>query len=86
MREWAEDLLDESRLRREGIFDPIPIRKKWEEHLSGRRNNQYQLWSILMFQAWLDVQSRDQTGVDHRHHNTACKLTKATCAKGLGDE
>ena len=86
MREWAEDLLDESRLRREGIFDPIPIRKKWEEHLSGRRNNQYQLWSILMFQAWLDVQSRDQTGVDHRHHNTACKLTKATCAKELRDE
>ena len=86
MREWAEELLDECRLRREGIFDPIPIRKKWEEHLSGRRNNQYQLWSILMFQAWLDAQSRDQTEVCHRRRVTACKPTESTCAKELKNE
>ena len=59
LREWAEGLLAEDRLRREGFFDPVPIRRKWEEHLSGRRNLQYQLWSVLMFQAWHEVQSRD---------------------------
>lgn len=53
LREWAEEMLDESRLRREGHFDPDPIRKKWQEHLSGRRNWQYLLWDVLMFQAWL---------------------------------
>jgi asparagine synthase (glutamine-hydrolysing) len=54
LRDWAEDLLDESRLRNEGVFDPVPIREKWLEHLSGRRNWQYLLWNILMFQAWLE--------------------------------
>lgn len=52
LREWAESLLDEGRLRREGFFNPGPIRAKWEEHLSDRRNWQYQLWNVLMFQAW----------------------------------
>ena len=54
LREWAEELLDEDRLRREGYLHPAPIRKKWDEHLSGRRNWQYWLWNVLMFQAWLE--------------------------------
>ena len=56
LRDWAEALLDESRLRREGFFQAMSVRLKWEEHLSGRRNWQYHLWDILMFQAWLENQ------------------------------
>lgn len=52
LREWAESLLDESRLRREGYLQPETVREKWREHLSGRRNWQYWLWNVLMFQAW----------------------------------
>jgi asparagine synthase (glutamine-hydrolysing) len=54
LRAWAEDLLSADRLKREGYFNPAPIRQKWAEHLSGRRNWQHQLWCVLMFQAWLD--------------------------------
>jgi asparagine synthase (glutamine-hydrolysing) len=54
LRDWAESLLDESRLRREGWFDPAPIHAQWREHLAGRRDRVPSLWSVLMFQAWLD--------------------------------
>jgi asparagine synthase (glutamine-hydrolysing) len=54
LRDWAEGLLSEQRLRREGYLEPAPIRTLWQEHVSGRRNRQYQLWGPLMFQAWLD--------------------------------
>jgi len=56
LREWAEELLDETRMRREGYFDPGPVRRKWNEHVSGKRNWQYHLWNVLMFQAWLEHQ------------------------------
>jgi len=53
LREWAEDLLAVRRLKEEGFFHVEKVRQKWEEHISGRRNWQYHLWDILMFQAWL---------------------------------
>jgi asparagine synthase (glutamine-hydrolysing) len=59
LREWAEALLAPDRLRREGILDPVPIRRRWEEHLSGGRSWQYHLWDVLMFQAWLDSSRGD---------------------------
>ncbi|HIE64818.1 MAG: asparagine synthase (glutamine-hydrolyzing) [Nitrospira sp.] len=60
MREWAESLLDEKRLREEGILNPESIRTKWLEHRSEKRNHHYFLWNVLMFQAWLE--KRNETG------------------------
>jgi asparagine synthase (glutamine-hydrolysing) len=56
LKDWAEDLLNEKRLTDDGYFNVKLIRKKWNEHLSGDQNWQYHLWSILMFQVWLDEQ------------------------------
>jgi asparagine synthase (glutamine-hydrolysing) len=57
LRDWAEALLDESRLRREGFFDPEMVRAKWQQHLSGEQNWHRQLWNVLMFQQWLEHQN-----------------------------
>lgn len=58
LRDWAESLISPERLAREGFFNPAPIRSKWQEHLSGRRNWQYLLWDVLVFQAWLENTGR----------------------------
>jgi asparagine synthase (glutamine-hydrolysing) len=66
LRDWAEFLLDGERLRREGYLNPKPIRKKWDEHLSGERNWQYWLWGVLMFEAWLDgINTPEAQSIEH---------------------
>jgi asparagine synthase (glutamine-hydrolysing) len=54
LREWAEGLLDERRLRGQGYLNPAPIRAMWLNHLGGRVDEAYRLWDVLMFQAWLE--------------------------------
>lgn len=54
LRDWAENLLSTERLRQDGYFTTAIVRAKWDEHISGKRNWSHHLWSILMFQAWLD--------------------------------
>jgi len=61
LRDWAESLLDEGRLRREGFLDPAPIRGMWLAHLSGKRQWQHHLWDVLMFQAWLEHHGGGET-------------------------
>jgi asparagine synthase (glutamine-hydrolysing) len=62
LRDWAESLLSPARLAAEGFFRPAPIRKIWADHLGGQVNEQYRLWCVLMFQAWLDEHARLGSG------------------------
>jgi asparagine synthase (glutamine-hydrolysing) len=57
LRQWAEELLDESKLRREGYLRPGPIRKAWRDHLNSYKDEQCRLWAVLMFQAWKETWS-----------------------------
>ncbi len=52
LRDWAEDLLAPGALAAGGMLDPVPVRQVWEEHLKGYRDWRFELWNVLMFQAW----------------------------------
>jgi asparagine synthase (glutamine-hydrolysing) len=68
LRPWAEDLLDPARMAAEGFFDPARVRRRWQEHLSGRRDATPALWAVLMFQAW------------HREAASAASTEMRACA------
>jgi len=55
LRPWAESLLDENRLRQEGVFHPAAVRRAWRQHLTGWRDHRELLWNILMFQSWREA-------------------------------
>lgn len=58
LRDWAENLIDASKLRQDGFFHWEPIRKMWDQHISCEENWQFQLWDVLMFQAWKEIYIR----------------------------
>lgn len=54
LRDWAETLLAPGRLKADGFFRPEIVSQLWREHLANRRNHHHRIWTILMFNAWLD--------------------------------
>ena len=46
------DYLSSERLQREGVFDAGNIERKVQEHLTGRANHEYRLWTLLMWEMW----------------------------------
>jgi len=69
LREWAEGLLDEGRIRDEGFFEPEPIRAAWLSHLAGSSGGEHRLWTVLMFQSWLET------------HGTAREPLETACVR-----
>lgn len=73
LKEWGEALLDEKRLKDQGLLNPDLIRGKWGEHLSGTMNWEIPLWDALMFQAWLEHEQ--QTTLDEAPREAARQVS-----------
>jgi asparagine synthase (glutamine-hydrolysing) len=56
LKDWAENLLDERKIKEQGFFKSEVISKRWNEHINGSRNWHFQLWTVLMFQQWYEYQ------------------------------
>ena len=54
LREWAQDLLSEDRLSRQGLLDTSAVQRLLKAHLNGNADHGYPLWAVLMLQNWLD--------------------------------
>jgi asparagine synthase (glutamine-hydrolysing) len=53
LREWAEELLSERVLREGGYFQPAVVRKRWRDHLEGKKDWHDALWNVLVFNSWV---------------------------------
>ena len=42
----------------DGWFDPAIVHRRWQDHLSGRRDSTPAIWAVLMFQSWLRDQDK----------------------------
>ena len=52
LRAWADELLDDRRMRENGFFDSARVRACWNDHLRGTSDHWRLLWGILMFEQW----------------------------------
>ena len=85
LRDWAEALLEETRLGREGMLAPEPIRTKWTEHVAKRTRWDYDLWAVLMFQAWSEANA-GAAGQSTRQEREVYRLSANEPAEiGIGD-
>lgn len=54
LRDWAEGLLEEKKIRREGFFDPQTVAGLWRD-FTQRHIWRKQIWFLLQFEEWLET-------------------------------
>lgn len=52
LRDFAIDMLSPARIQNIGLFQPKAVTNLLEEHLTGRRDNNRELWTLIAFSAW----------------------------------
>jgi asparagine synthase (glutamine-hydrolysing) len=54
LKEQMLSVLSPERVARKGFFDPAAVASLVGDHLSGRRDNRKQLWTLFVFELWHD--------------------------------
>ena len=61
LRDAVTDALSPARLTQQGLFRPQEVERLLREHLSGRRDNRKQLWTLFCFQLWYEAYVKPST-------------------------
>jgi asparagine synthase (glutamine-hydrolysing) len=55
LRGWAEDIAFSDRCRQRGLFDHKALRRLFDEHVSGARDNSRAIWTVINFEMWFQI-------------------------------
>ena len=58
LKDWSESLLDPNKLEQQGVFDGSEVRSLWNDFNENGGGSYHEIWSILMFQAWLENEGK----------------------------
>ena len=54
LKDWAEELLKGKMIQEYNHFSQKKIDDLWDDHINEKKDNTSILWSILMWQSWLE--------------------------------
>jgi len=54
LKEMMQDYLQESRIKKEGLFNAKEVNQLVDSHLKKKSNNSHQIWALLVFEIWKD--------------------------------
>lgn len=60
LKDLMMDVLEPSKVRREGFFNPEYVEKLKDEHLKDKENHSHRLWSMMVFGIWQDIYLRSE--------------------------
>ncbi len=58
LKPMCEELLSSERIKREGYFDALYVERLKHEHMRGHANHRKLLWTLMVFQMWLNNRER----------------------------
>jgi len=54
LKELFQEMLSTDRIKREGFLDSKYVTQLLKDHLENKRDNRKQLWTLLVWELWVD--------------------------------
>ena len=54
LKNWTRDILSKDACSKHGFFNSQTVSNTVENHLSGKENNQFKIWSLIQFNLWYE--------------------------------